>query len=527
MVRWDGAAMLTRALDHFQNGRLAQAEAACRDAFATADVAAAFELMGLIAHRRGHVADGLLWLAGALVIAPGRAEAHSNRAALLLAAGRAEDAVASLSAALTLQPDFTEALRNLGGAALKAGDLTKTRDALTQAVRLDPSDATAWIRLGVAAMRLGHIVEAIGCFDRALAIEPGAIWAHFHLGNVRRDKGDLAAATASLAHAVSLKVDFAQAEFSLALSLFMAGRLVEGWRAYESRWRGSGEGLAGNMNKRARHLPEWQGETVTPNARLLVYKEQGWGDNIMFARYLPMLRGRFAEIAYYCPVPLERLFANSLGPDITLSSTKYIQREPRLTHAVPLLSLPRVFATDLGSVPARVPYLAPVPADVALWRERLSHLPQPRLGIAWVGGAALTLRSMKLAALYPLLRRQDIAWINLSKAASPEERALAARHGVFDPMDSCRDFADTAALIAGLDLVISIDTAVAHLAGAMARPVWLLNRFESDWRWMRGRADSPWYPTMRIFTQPRSGDWDGLIDAVDRALAEADLGTRP
>lgn len=519
--------MLTRALEHFHKGRLAQAEECCRDAFATAEVAAAFELMGLIAHRRGQVADGLIWLAGALAIAPGRPEPHSNRAAMLLAVGRAEDAIANLSTALVLQPDFTEALRNLGGAALKAGDWTKTRDALTKAVRLDPSDATAWIRLGVAATRLGLIVEAIGCFDRALAIEPSAIWAHFHLGNVRRDKGDLAGATASLAHAMSLDVDFAQAEFSLALSLLMSGRLVEGWRAYESRWRGSGEGLAGNMNKRARHLPEWRGEAVAPEARLLVYKEQGWGDNIMFARYVPMLTGRFAEIAYYCPVPLERLFVRGLGPDITLSSSKYIQREPRFTHAVPLLSLPRVLETDLASVPARVPYLAPLPADVASWRERLAGLARPRIGIAWVGGAALTLRSMTLAALYPLLERRGISWISLSKAASPEERAEAARRGMADPMDSCRDFADTAALVACLDLVISIDTAVAHLAGAMAQPVWLLNRFESDWRWMRGRADSPWYPTMRIFSQPSSGDWDGAVDEIGRALFAEKLGDRP
>jgi ADP-heptose:LPS heptosyltransferase len=240
-----------------------------------------------------------------------------------------------------------------------------------------------------------------------------------------------------------------------------------------------------------------------------------------------MPKDRFAEIAYYCPVPLERLFAHSFGPDITLSSNKYVQREPRFTHAVPLLSLPRVFATDLASVPARVPYLAPAPADVAAWRDRLAGLARPRIGIAWVGGAALALRSMTLPALFPLLERRGVSWVNLSKAASPEERAEAARRGAVDPLDACGDFADTAALIAQLDLVISIDTAVAHLAGALARPVWLLNRFESDWRWMRGRADSPWYPTLRIFNQPRSGDWAGAVDAIDRALSAARLGERP
>ena len=459
-------------------------------------------------------------------MAPGRPETHSNRAALLLATGRVEDAIAGLISALALQPDFLEALRNLGGALLKEGDSTRARAALARAVALDPSDSTAWLRLGVASAHLERFVEAARCFDSALAIEPHSIWPHFHLGNLRRDRGDLIGAITSLAHAVSLKPGFAQGEFSLSLSLLMSGRLPEGWRAYESRWRGSGDALAGRANKRVHHLPEWQGETVAQEARLLVYKEQGWGDNIMFARYVPLLKNRVAEIAYYCPVPLERLFARSFGSDATLSSDRQFLREPRFSHAVPLLSLPRAFNTALNDVPAQVPYLTPLPTDVALWRERLAGLARPRIGIAWVGGTALTLRSMFLAALHPLLARRDFSWVSLSKAASPEERAAAVRLGMVDPMDSCRDFADTAALIACLDLVISIDTAVAHLAGAMARPVWLLNRFESDWRWLRGRTDSPWYPTMRIFSQQRSGDWGSAVDAVGRALSAADLEGR-
>lgn len=501
------------------------AEAACRSILnENGDHAAAFELLGVIAHRRGQTAAGLMLIDRALALDPARVEAHNNRAALLMAAGRVAEAIDGLARAIDLVPAFADAHRNLGAAFLARDDADAAAACLQRALALDPQSAPAWTRLGVARQRLGQAAAAVASLDRALALAPDSAWVHYQMGNARRDLGRLSESAASLRHAVALRTDFDAAMFSLALTYLMAGRLAEGWRAYESRWRGSGAAIRGTMRKRATHAPEWRGETVDPGARLIVYKEQGWGDNIMFARYLPLLAGRFAEIAFYCPVTLERLLRRSLGATklgtaCLVSGDWTMPREARFTHAVPLLSLPRALGTTLQTVPAAVPYLSADPDAISAWRRRLAGERRPKVGLAWAGGRALALRSMKLAALQPLLSDNGIAWFSLCKAASPEDRAAAADCGLIDWMDECRDFADTAALIEGLDLVISIDTAVAHLAGALAKPVWLINRFESDWRWLRGRSDSPWYPTMRIFSQARSGDWASAVADMCAALA--------
>jgi hypothetical protein len=337
-------------------------------------------------------------------------------------------------------------------------------------------------------------------------------------------QNQLEPAAACTARALALRPDDAATHKNHGWTLLKLGDLAAGFRDYEWRWRIPG------FPVRMPDFPQplWDGAALTGRT-ILLHAEQGLGDTLQFIRYAPLVRRRgAARVLLACPRELVRLLGGMPDLDQVLGPNDPL---PAFDCHAPLLSLPRLFGTTLETVPATVPYLAPPPGLAEAWAARLPPAEEGRLrvGLVWAGNprrhqpewtAIDRRRSLALARLAPLAAIPGIQWLSLQKDRPPEPSIMTGPSGLapFDVMDRVADLADTAALIAGLDLVIGVDTAVVHLAGAMARPVWLLSRFDGCWRWLHDRDDSPWYPTLRLFRQPGPGDWDSVIAAVTAAL---------
>lgn len=361
-----------------------------------------------------------------------------------------------------------------------------------QALVIRPDDASALVNKGIVLRDLRRLDESIACFGAALAIAPEMSIARFNLASLQLKTGDW--------------------QF--------------GWENYETRWRGNDQAQKGVLKPPPALCPQWNGEADTERQNLLVFTEQGAGDNIHFARYLTLASQRFASVGFVCPQPLWRLMEWSFGDRLTLLTTQPKSAEI-WNWQCPLMSLPRAFQTQLDSIPATIPYLKIPRAAQAYWRARLNtdHATRrPRIGISWAGNKSYLYdkrRSLAFGQLHALWSVPDITWVNLQVRMS-NDQPPPVPDGIdwIDWTMELADFADTAALVANLDLVISIDSAIAHLAGALGRPTWLLNRFESEWRWLLNREDSPWYPTMRIFNQPNFGDWESVLHSIAAALQE-------
>ena len=383
------------------------------------------------------------------------------------------------------------------------------RDALRSA---GPHAAAAHLGLGIALGTLGRFAEAEHRLRGALRARPGSAEAWNSLGAVLRDAGRPEEAERCLREALRLRPDYPEAETNLAFLLLQSGRFAEGWRAHERRW----EARPWSAGTRRFAQPLWRGEPLGGRA-LLLHAEQGLGDTLQFCRYAPLVP------------PGGRVLLEAQGPLASLLSTlPGVSRVVRRGEALPpfdlhcpLMSLPHVLGTAEDTVPAGVPYLPADPARVAVWRERLAGLPGRRVGLAWAGDpkmAADRRRSVPLGTLAPLAGVPEVSFVSLQVGPAAAERPPPglAVHG--RAAAELRDFSDTAALVGALDLVVSVDTAVAHLAGALGKPVWLLNRFDACWRWPRDRDDSAWYPTLRQFRQRAPGDWAGAVGELRAAL---------
>jgi hypothetical protein len=344
-----------------------------------------------------------------------------------------------------------------------------------------------------------------------VALQPERADFYSNFGNGLNQGGWLDEAEAVYRRALLIAPDLNDARFNLSLLLLLTGRLREGWPGYEARW--NTPQLV--KERRSFSAPQWRGEAA-PGKTLLLHGEQGFGDSIQFCRYAALAQARGLRVVLEIQQPLHRLSKSLAGCDLVLARGDPL---PEFDFHCPLLSLPLAMGTDsLADIPAPIPYLRPDPDAVALWAGRISD--GFNVGLAWAGApraespaqaAFDRRRSLPHETLAPILAISGIKFFSLQKG-------YLAGSGMMDFMAEMADFADTAALIANLDLVISVDTAIAHLAGAMGKPVWLLNRLDTDWRWLTERSDTPWYPTMRIFRQRSGGDWDGVVAEVADAL---------
>jgi len=487
----------------------------------------------------GQIATAQTLLDRILAQAPGHSGALHLHALVALATNQLESAQGWAERALEVRPDPAY-YGTLCVVQIKRCAYASALQTAESGLALEPDSATLHFFRAVVLQVLGRPEEAAAAYRRVIELKPDHPQAHANLGVVVKDLGLLDEAQCHLRHAVELAPSYLGARASLSQILLAAGRYEEAWPYFEDRWANF-VGADGRpaTERPALPLPQWRGERLDNangvpgqpayGARLLVIPEQGHGDSLQFVRYLPLALERFARVGYICPPSLRRLYEESFAhlAGLVMLDDGLFDLGDWDWHC-PLMSLPMAFGTRLDTIPA-TPYLRADNARSAAWRARLSTLSDPelpRIGVVWAGGhSGLTedrARSLLPAQIAPLLAVHDVRWISLQKTDDPAKRADAVSNTrLTDWMDHVTDFADTAALIDNLDLVISVDTSVAHLAAAMGKPVWLLNRFAGCWRWLRDRDDSPWYPSVRLFTQAQRGDWGGVLERVAEALRQS------
>jgi Flp pilus assembly protein TadD len=449
----------------------------------------------------------------ALELFPGFFEAAYNLGLMFQEMGRVEEAIACYRQAVGSRPDFAMAWGNLGVACRDAGRIQEALDCFHQALRLRPGAPDVLNNLGNALRDQLDQGQAIACFQEALRQSPADAEIHLNLGNAWRENGDPAEAAKSLGRAIQLRPDFAEAHWDLAFALLLQGDFLRGFEEYEWRWR--------KPRFAPRHFafPAWRGED--PRGRtLLVYAEQGAGDAIQFVRLVTALAAHGARVALECPSSLVALFESVEG------ACRVIARGESLAGFdwhVPLLSLPHLLRVTLDTVPAKTPYLRPPGGrEARLPAPPGSQTGQRKVGLVWRGHPEHKNdrhRSIPAELLEPLLGVPGVAFYSLQVGVSPGEPLLGPPlDKLIDLSPMIHDFGDTAVLMNHLDLVISVDTSTVHLAGALGQPAWLLLPCAPDWRWLLGRNDSPWYPTLRLFRQPRPGDWPSVVRDVRAAL---------
>ncbi len=492
------------------------------------------------ARRSGDTATALSAVERILEQDPTRAGALYLRGLLALDSGQFEAAQSWIARAIEVNP-HADFYTTLSAIQLKSEAYTSALHTARQGLALRPASVELRFYEAGALFLQGRPDEAALSYKRLLELEPNNLPALTNLGIVLKDLDELDDAERYLRRAMALASDNRSARGHLATVLLATGRYEEGWACYEDRWANfvTPDGKPSTNARPSVPLPQWRGERVgsgirsghTPEfgARLLVIPEQGLGDSLQFARYLPLALEHFSEVGFVCPQPLRRLFDASFTarwPSIVMMDSLPARFGDWDRHC-PTMSLPMAFGTRIDSIPA-TSYLFADPARAARWHDRLATLPDPdlpRVGIVWAGGHSGVMedkaRSMTSAQFAPIFALPGIHWISLQKTDDPAKRAdTASQSRLTDWTDELTDFADTAALIENLDLVIAVDTSVAHLAAAMGKPVWILNRFAGCWRWLRYRDDSPWYPTVRLFNQQQAGDWGEVLMRVGAALQE-------
>ncbi len=513
-------ALLVAAGRHGAAGNWEAAEALCTELLARQpDHPEALHLRGVIATRRGQHEDACRWLERAAALAPRTARIHYHLGNAHLAAGAFAAAEAAFRQAAALDPDLPEALNNLGNALKQQHRLAEAIDCYRALLARHPSFAPALYNLGRALAEQGDPAAAVACLRAALATPPPpgeearAADIHEALAAALVELGEHEAAIAASRAMQALAPGKPLGVWNEALSLLALGRYAEAWPGYERRWE-----MPGFRDAEEAGLPPPQVPTLSELAgkRVLLRWEQGRGDVIQFMRYATPV-SRIAASVTLCVYPELRELAASV-PGVACAITD-ADPEPAHDVAVSLMSLPLVFATTLASVPARIPYVTAPEPRRARWRETLAATPGPRVGLCWWGSEHSRRSSIPLPLLEPLLRVAGISFHAVQKEIPAAQRGLlAAAPSLRDHGAALVDFADTAAMLAALDLVITIDTAVAHLAGALGRPVWILLRRGADWRWLCARADSPWYPTARLFRQGAEGTWEPVVAAARTAL---------
>lgn len=443
-----------------------------------------------------------------------------NRQGVALARlGRNEAALAAFDRVLAIQPDHVAALSNRANVLHLLGRLDAALASNDRALSLDPRDIEVLYNRGLILGELERFEDALSCYDRVIEARPEHTRALGNRGAVRQVLGRIDAAIADFVRVQALRPGDAVARFNESLARLSIGDFAEGWHRYESRW-----GTPMHPIRRRFDQPQWRGEALPAGCTILLHAEQGYGDTLQFCRYAPLLARR-ARVVLEVPPPLRRLLSTLSGELRIVGEGEAL---PGFDLHCPLLSLPLAFGTTLATIPGQTPYLRADPAQVAAWRARLSPLDGLKVGLVWAGESGRAVpeaaardrrRSIALARLAPLAAVPGVQFVSLQKGDAAAQAATPPPGMVLhDWTDELGDFADTAALVAALDLVISVDTAAAHLAGALGRPVWVLNRFDACWRWLRDRADSPWYPSARLFRQPAPGAWQKVIGKLAAAL---------
>ncbi len=449
----------------------------------------------------------------AVSLQPEASEAHNNLGLAYFSAQRTDDTVRSLERARELSPDDAEVLNNLGVATAHIGDRDRAKAYYDQALKLRPGWAEALLNLANISRQENLLELAVETYQEALRAQPDDYRILGSLALTFLNLNDPQNAIASYEQALVLAPGNPELRKGLGIAQLLDGQFQPGWRNYEARLLC---GFQRNFN-----VPRWDGEDLN-GGRLLIHSEQGFGDTIQFCRYLPRVadKANAKSIIFETQRPLLRLLATVEGVDEVIARGDAL---PEIDRHVPLLSLPAIFETDFETIPGQHPYIAANEHDHPDWRPRLAG-DKPRIGIVWKGNPRRQdddKRSCPVAAFEPILKLSNYQFFSLQIDADFSETSWFGKHGVADLANNIKDFSDTAAIIAELDLVISVDTATAHLAGALGKPVWVLLGHAADWRYLTARDDSPWYPSMRLFRQSNRDNWRELANQVSRTLNQS------
>jgi tetratricopeptide (TPR) repeat protein len=480
------------------------------------DLGEAHNNLGSLLRRQGKLTEAVVHFERALHLMPASAEMHYNLANALKEQGKLAEAAAHYRQAIHLRPDFAWAHHNLGIVLLEQGVLIEAEGCLNQVLRIDPSLADAHYNLGIVYQEQGKLNDAVAALREALQLNPNHREAHNNLGVALRVRGEWADAEVSFEQALRLNLDFAEARNNRAMLWLLLGKYEQGWREYKWRWR------TRPFSSSPRPGPLWDGGPLGGKT-IMLHAEQGLGDTLQFIRYAAVVKERGATVLVACQPELLGVLSGCPGVDRLLPQDGPL---PACAMHAPLLSLPGLCGTTLPTIPATVPYLVAAQDRVARWRQHLAAVPGFKVGICWQGSPRHQddrRRSVPLSQFQPLAEVPGIRLVPLQRGPGEEQWAACARRWPVVELPGLAQgpseaWVETAALIAALDLVVTVDTAVAHLAGALGRPVWVPLQFSPDWRWLLQRIDSPWYPTMRLFRQSREGDWAGVFARIAAEL---------
>ena len=433
-------------------------------------------------------------------------EASRQLASLLLSRGDFDQAEYFSRRALSIRPAAAAAHNNLGNALKHLGRREEAAAAYRDALKADPQLAEAHFGLAICLHESEQFEQAKAHYSSALRFRPDLADPWHNLGILLEQQDDVDGALEHYLRAISLRPDSAAIHLNYAMQLLARGDFEAGWEEYEWRWRLPESRASEAFIDR----PRWDGSM--PRGRtILLFAEQGFGDAIQFSRYAREVSERGARVLLKCPPKLKSLFQSSFAGIAVIADG---ERVPAFDCACPLMSLPRLFGTRVETIPAATPYLQADARRTEYWKRKIADRDAAlKIGLFWATDNPA--KSMEFEHLAPLARIPGVCYYSLQKGAAAKRAAqLPAGIDLMDYGGELRDFSDDAALIMNLDLVISVDTATAHLAGALGRPVWTLTHFPADWRWLRGRQASPWYPTMRLFRQARLHDWSNLMQVV-------------
>ena len=465
--------------------------------------------LGNLLLSQGRPKEAQEWLEKSLRLSADQFIPLSDYATALGLLGRLDASLDAFDRALTLKPDDAATHYNRGLILERQNRPEKALASYDLAIAFDPSLSPAHNNRGNVLKGFNRLEDALECYNRALALDDANADAHSNRGVVLQELGRLEEALASYDTAIARRPGFAMAYKNKAILKLLRGEFEEGWQLFEWRWKADLQGEFRNFAK-----PLWLGDEPLIKRVLLVQAEQGFGDILQFCRYVPMLKGLVGKIILEAPKPLVSILA-TLPSDVTVVERG--QPLPAFDQYCPLLSLPLAFKTTVKNIPAKVPYLSVVLGKQSAWRQRLGPKKKTRIGLAWSGKEQYihdTKRSIPLERLKPLLKL-PLEFHSLQKDYRPkEETLLSGFPQIQNHKSELGDFSDTAALVSEMDLVVSADTSVAHLAGALNKPFWVMLPFVPNYRWLLDRPDSPWYPSATLFRQPALGDWEAVIRQV-------------
>jgi tetratricopeptide (TPR) repeat protein len=480
--------------------------------------ATAHNSLGLALAERNDLAEAAACFEEARRLRPDFVDAHANLGMALGRLGKAAGALAALREAARLEPRSPGILNALGAALGQLGDHPASLGPIQEAVRLRPDFVAALVNQGNSLRCCGHIDEALASLRRAVELKSDEVDGHHDLALVYSDLGRPAEALAEFETTLRLRPDFPMCRKNRALVRLRTGDWAHGWQEYEWRWQ------CGELPERACAQPRWDGGELAGRT-ILLWAEQGVGDTLQFVRFAALVKERGATVLLECPAALHPLLTSCGGIDRLVAAGA--AEVPVFDYHVPLMSLPGILGTTTDSIPAAIPYLSAEPTLIERWHRELAPVAGFRIGVCWQGNpkfAADRLRSFPLHHLAPIAGLPGVRLVSLQTGPAVQQIAeLCGRIEVVDLGKRLTQtpgaFLDSAAVIHNLDLVIACDTAIAHLAGALGKPVWLALPYAADWRWLMNRSDTPWYPTMRLFRQTKPREWESVFSRMATELA--------